>query len=205
MRAAVVETAGAPFATRELVARAPGPGEVAVAVRAAGVCQTDLSLAGGAFGQRFPVVLGHEGAGEVLAVGDGVRRVAPGDRVVLTWVPPCGRCYHCVRGETWICSGRRRSGEQEAAGDLRAVDGSAVVAGMGTATFAESTVVPEAAVLPLPADVPFEVGALLGCAVPTGLGSALNAAAVRPTSSSMPPDRSSSVPSRARNPATIAR
>ena len=88
----------------------------------------------------MPVVLGHEGAGEVLEVGPGVSGVAAGDRVVLTWVPPCGHCYFCVRGETYICANRKRASERGAGADL-SVDGTPVQAGMGTATFAQETVV----------------------------------------------------------------
>jgi S-(hydroxymethyl)glutathione dehydrogenase / alcohol dehydrogenase len=179
MRAAVVSSADGPFEVVEVVRREPGPDEVVVGIRAAGVCQTDVSLSHGAFGQAFPVVLGHEGAGEVVAVGARVSSIAVGARVLITWVPPCGRCYHCVRGETWICGNRRSTADRSGA-DLSTSSGEPVIAGMATATFAEETVVPEAGVIPLPDDVPFEIAALLGCAVPTGLGAALHAARVQP-------------------------
>lgn len=174
--------AGQPFQVQDVDRRAPGPGEVVVRLRAAGVCQTDVSLSRGAFGQTMPVVLGHEGAGEVLELGPGVESVTAGDRVVLTWVPACGRCYFCVRGETYLCSERRRAGERGDAAtrpDLSA-GGRPVQAGLGTATFAEETVVPASSVIPLPDDLPFELAALLGCAVPTGLGAVVNSAQVRP-------------------------
>lgn len=181
MRAAVVWEAGAPFSVEEdVVRRGVGPGEVVVRIRAAGVCQTDISLARGAFGQAMPVVLGHEGAGEVVELGPGVTEHSVGDRVVLTWVPACGHCYHCTRGETYICARRKRSSERDLSGpaDL-SVRGTPVQHGMGTGTFAEETVVPANGVLPIPDDLPFELAALLGCAVPTGLGAALNSAQVR--------------------------
>ncbi len=115
MRAAVTWAIGGPFDVRaDATRREPGPGEVAVRVRAAGVCQTDISLSGGAFGQTAPVVLGHEGAGEIVEIGSGVTGLAVGDRVLITWVPPCGRCYNCRRHETYICSNRKRSSEQGA-------------------------------------------------------------------------------------------
>lgn len=182
MRAAVVWEAGAPFAIEDVQRRDPRAGEVVVRVRAAGVCQTDISLAAGAWGQATPVVLGHEGAGEVVEVGPGASPWAIGDRVLLTWVPPCGRCYHCVRGETYICADRKRSSERGGAGaepDLLA-GGTPVQHGMGTATFAEETVVPADGLVAIPAALPFEQAALLGCAVPTGAGSALLSAGVRP-------------------------
>lgn len=182
MKAAVTWEAGADFDVRDDVRRRDvAAGEVVVRVRAAGVCQTDIALAQGKFGQAMPVVLGHEGAGEVVEVGPGVTGCAVGDRVVLTWVPPCGRCYHCVRGETYICANRKRSSERSVAdSDDLTVDGAAVMHGMGTATFAEETVVPAHGVLPIPDDLPFEQAALLGCAVPTGYGAAVNTAPVGP-------------------------
>lgn len=178
MRAAVVGTAGGPFVVRDDVEhREPGPGEVVVRIRAAGLCHTDLSLAAGDFGQRLPAVLGHEGAGEVVALGPDVDTVHVGDRVVVSWVPRCGRCSACRRGEPYICRNRPRSAAQGAA---LTADGEPVVAGMGTATHAEETVLPVTALVPLPDDVPFEVGALLGCAVPTGFGAAVDTAHVHP-------------------------
>ncbi|RFA10380.1 alcohol dehydrogenase [Subtercola boreus] len=180
MKAAVAWSPSSGFEVSEVRHRDPGPDDVVVRIRAAGICQTDISLAHGSFGQAFPVVLGHEGAGEIIAVGSRVSSVGVGDRVVITWVPPCGHCYFCTRGETYICAHRRSAGDQkEGPADIQAADGTPIVAGMSTATFAEEAVLPENAVLPLPDDVPFEEAALLGCAVPTGLGAALNAARIR--------------------------
>lgn len=181
MRAAVSWEAGVPFALESGVQRRePTAREVVVRVRAAGFCQTDLSLSKGAFGQAHPVVLGHEGVGEVIEVGSAVRSVSTGSRVIISWVPSCGRCYHCVRGESYICAERKRAGDRDPGDVDLSVDGRPVHAGMGTATFAEETVLPESAVIPLDDDIPFELAALLGCAVPTGLGAALNSAAVSP-------------------------
>jgi S-(hydroxymethyl)glutathione dehydrogenase/alcohol dehydrogenase len=181
MQAAVTWEPGAPFALNDDVERrAVGAGEIVVRIRAAGVCQTDISLSRGHFGQSTPVVLGHEGAGEVIEIGPGVSGVAAGDRVVLTWAPPCGRCYFCVRGETHICANRKRAAEASSSAADLTVDGRRVQQGMGTGTFAEAAVVPAAAAIPIPDDLPFELAALLGCAVPTGLGAALNSADVQP-------------------------
>jgi S-(hydroxymethyl)glutathione dehydrogenase/alcohol dehydrogenase len=182
VQAAVVWEAGGPFVVHDnVVRREVGPGEVVVRVRAAGVCQTDISLSKGAFGQAMPVVLGHEGAGDVTEVGPGVASPVVGDRVVLTWVPSCGHCYQCVRGETYICANRRRSSERGLDGPVDlSVDGRPVQAGMGTATFAQETIVPANGVVPIADDIPFEYAALLGCAVPTGMGAALNSARVQP-------------------------
>ncbi|UIJ57846.1 alcohol dehydrogenase catalytic domain-containing protein [Amycolatopsis acidiphila] len=170
----------APFSIEDdVVLRRPGAGEVLVRIHAAGVCQTDISLSRGHFGQATPVILGHEGAGEVVEIGPEAGEIEVGQRVVLSWVPPCGRCYFCVRGQTFICSGRKRAGELEAGADLRVGD-RPVRQGMGTATFAQHAVVPAAGVIPIPEDLPFEQAALLGCAVPTGVGAALNSARVQP-------------------------
>ncbi|SDS48585.1 S-(hydroxymethyl)glutathione dehydrogenase / alcohol dehydrogenase [Brevibacterium sandarakinum] len=180
MKAAVVWEPGGKFELAELTRREPGPGDVVVRLKAAGICQTDLSLSAGGFGQQFPAVLGHEGAGEIVEVGSAVSSIQPGDRVLLTWVPPCGRCYHCVRGETYICSKRKRAADIDiAAADLQ-YGNLPVQAGMATATYAEETVVSATAVLPIPKDLPYHLAALLGCAVPTGVGAALNAARVTP-------------------------
>ncbi|EWT06397.1 alcohol dehydrogenase [Intrasporangium chromatireducens Q5-1] len=180
MRAAVVWEAGGPFEVRDDVERRdPTEHEVVVRIRAAGLCQTDLSLAGGAFGQPMPVVLGHEGAGEILALGSAVTGMSVGDRVLVNWVPSCGRCYTCVRGQTHICRTRRRASEQGLSRDLVA-GGREITVGMGTATFAEEAILPANGVVPLPDDVPFTVAALMGCALPTGIGAATRAADVQP-------------------------
>lgn len=180
MRAAVVWSAGDPFDVTDVTRRRPGPTEVVVRLGAAGICQTDLTLAGGGFGQHFPAVLGHEGAGEVVETGVAVTNVSVGDRVVITWAPACGHCYHCVRGETYICANRKRAADLDPdAADLRHGD-VGVQAAMGTATFAEETVLPWNAVIPIPEDLPYEYAAMLGCAVPTGVGAALNAGRVSP-------------------------
>lgn len=181
MRAAVSWEAGGSFQVQDdVVRRDAGPGEVVVRIRAAGVCQTDLSLSRGKFGQTMPVVLGHEGAGEVVDVGLGVTSTAVGERVLLTWVPACGRCYFCVRVETYICATRKRSSELDQSDASLSARGRPIMQGLGTATFAEESVVPAHAVIPIPDDLPFEYAALLGCAVPTGLGAAINTGRVRP-------------------------
>jgi S-(hydroxymethyl)glutathione dehydrogenase / alcohol dehydrogenase len=178
MRAAVVRSAGAPFEVVDDVRRrSPGVDEVVVRIHAAGLCHTDLVQADGGFGQRLPAVLGHEGAGEVVELGSGVTDLHVGDRVVIGWVPSCGRCHMCVRGEPYLCRNRARAADQSAA---LSVDDEPVVAGMGTATFAEQTVVPARSVVPIPDDVPYPVAAVLGCAVPTGFGAAVDTAGVRP-------------------------
>lgn len=184
MRAAVMQEPGAPFEVREVDIAEPGPGEVSVEIHACGVCASDLSLTT-SFGQPTPVVLGHEGAGIITALGPGVESVAVGDHVVVVWVPPCGRCAPCRRGDQYLCANRRssadaRSGKGKARPSPLSLGGRSIHQGMATATFAEKTVVPANAVVGIDDDVPFPVAAMMGCAVPTGVGAALRSAQVRP-------------------------
>jgi len=176
VRALVLDAVGQPLRLAELDLPDPGPGQVRVKVAATGVCHSDLSLARGTLRAATPVVLGHESAGTVLAVGEGVTRAAVGDRVVLCWAPPCGECWYCSADEPWLCE---RSGDG-AAVPYASVDGVPVHPGLSTGGFAEQTVVSERAVVPVPDGVPLEQAALVGCAVMTGVGAVLNTARVRP-------------------------
>ena len=179
MRGAVLRAVGEPLAISEdLRLRDPGPGEVMVALKASGVCHSDLSIQNGTLGTgRLPAALGHEGAGEVIAVGPGVAGVEPGDHVILVWIPPCGRCGLCLGGQPQLCTEVRRaraglaSPLSDAAGE--------VALGFGIGTFTEQTVVPVEAVVPIDRSVPFEVAALVGCGVMTGVGAVINTAKVR--------------------------
>ena len=175
VRAAVLNAPGESLQLVELDLPEPGPGQVRVQIAATGVCHSDLSLARGTLRQAMPVVLGHESAGTVVSVGDGVTRARPGDRVVLCWAPPCGRCWFCGQGEPWLCE---RSSDAASA-PYATVDGQDVYPGLSTGGFAEQTVVHERAVLPVPDGVPLEHAALVGCAVMTGVGAVLSTARVR--------------------------
>ena len=157
----------------------PGPGEVRVRIMASGVCHSDLSGMNGTIPVGIPAVLGHEGAGEVVAVGDGVTSVAPGDHVIISWMPPCGTCADCLRGQPQLCSlGFVTSANHKfTAGDEQ------LFAFAGTGTFAEEIVVSEQAAVKIDNDVPFDVASLIGCGVTTGVGAAINTAQVRPGSS----------------------
>jgi S-(hydroxymethyl)glutathione dehydrogenase/alcohol dehydrogenase len=175
---------GGPFEIGDVDLAGPGPGEVAVRLRAAGVCASDLALTT-IFGQPTPVVLGHEGAGVVTEVGPGVEDIQTGDHVLVLWVPSCGRCVPCRRGDEYLCARRTstadaRAGRAHTATHRLSLDGQPIHQGMNTATFAERTVLPRPAVLPIAADIPFPVAAMLGCAVPTGVGAALRSARVAP-------------------------
>lgn len=177
VRAAVLPAVNAPLVVTEIELPDPGPGQVRVKLAAAGVCHSDLSLSNGTLRQPVPAVLGHEGAGTVVAVGEGVGHVAPGDPVVLNWAPACGSCHFCGLGEPWLCAAAGAAAGQPYA--TLAADGSPLHPGLGTAVFAEETVVAANAVLPLPPGVPLADAALLGCAVLTGYGAVHHAAAVR--------------------------
>ncbi|MFE2429930.1 Zn-dependent alcohol dehydrogenase [Streptomyces sp. NPDC059373] len=177
-RAAVLPAVKAPLTIADIDVPEPGPGQVKVRLAAAGVCHSDLSLSNGTLKQPVPAVLGHEGAGTVTAVGEGVTAVAPGDRVVLNWAPSCGDCHFCGLAEPWLCA---NAGAAATAPYARlTADGSELYPGLGTAAFAEETVVSAHAVLPLPDGVPLTEAALLGCAVLTGYGAVHHSAAVRP-------------------------
>ncbi|MGV9230956.1 Zn-dependent alcohol dehydrogenase [Streptomyces nigra] len=149
-----------------------GPGKVRVRVRATGLCHSDLSAMSGVLPQPAPFVPGHEGAGEILEVGEGVRGLNPGDRVVLCWLPACGACPACRRGQTELCL----AGFMNAGTPNFKRSGGDVFGFAGTGTFAEEVVVDAGCAVPIPDDVPFDIAALIGCGVTTGLGAALNTA-----------------------------
>lgn len=157
----------------------PGAGEVLIKTRAAGVCHSDLSARNGTLPQPMPAILGHEAAGEVLAVGDGVTDLAPGDHVIASWLPPCGTCASCVRGQPYLCFTHVLTAYTQPRFRL----GDTPVFGMaGCGAFAEQMVVPREGAVKIAADVPFEVAALVGCGVMTGVGAVINTAQVRPGS-----------------------
>ena len=160
------------FGVEPLELDEPGPGEVRVAIEASGVCHSDLHVVETLFNHPLPVLLGHEGAGIVEAVGEGVEKVAPGDRVVLGWRSPCGECPWCLRGAVELCRTPRAAPQR-----MRAAPG--VLTGVfGLGTFATRLVVSADAAIGIPPGLPPEQACLLGCAVATGLGSVLKTAQV---------------------------
>ena len=175
VRAAVLAAPGAELTVDDVTMPDPGPGQVRIRVTAAGVCHSDLSLASGMLRQQTPAVLGHEAAGTVVAVGDGVTAVAVGQPVVLNWAPACRRCWFCEHGAPNLCEHAADAAGQPY-GSL--ADGRPVYPGLGAGAFAEETVVPAGSAVPLPPDVPVEEAALLGCAVLTGVGAVRNHARV---------------------------
>ncbi len=180
MRAALLEAPGQPLRVTEVEIAAPRAGEVRVRVAHCGVCHSDLSIANGTFPSPLPIVLGHEAAGVVEAVGPGVHALAPGDRVVLTPCPPCGTCYFCLRGEPSICldaSAIQTNTFPDGHTGL-SLDGTTVFRGVGLGAFAEYALVPVTGAVKVPDGVPLEVACVLGCAVQTGVGAVLNTARV---------------------------
>jgi S-(hydroxymethyl)glutathione dehydrogenase/alcohol dehydrogenase len=151
-----------------------GPSEVRVRIRAAGVCHSDLSMFNGTLSPSFPLVLGHEGAGDVVEVGDAVSKVAPGDKVVLNWSPSCRQCWFCTHGEPWLCE--HQGGASSPRGQT--VNGEGLNVTLGVGALAEEVVIGDRAVVPVPKDVPDDQAALLGCAVLTGFGAVRNASGV---------------------------
>jgi Zn-dependent alcohol dehydrogenase len=170
-----------PLEIVELELDGPGPGELLVRVRAAGLCHSDLSVIDGSRPRVMPMVLGHEAAGEVLETGPGVSGFAQGDHVVLTFVPACGACPACAAGRAALCE---PGAAANAAGSLlgggrRWHDG--LHHHLGVSAFAEHAVVAANSAVKVDPALPFEVASLFGCAVLTGVGAALNAAAVQPS------------------------
>ncbi len=172
-----------PIEIRELQLDQPGAGELTVRIRAAGLCHSDLSVINGDRPRPLPLVLGHEAAGEVAQVGEGVAQFKVGDRVVLAFVPSCGECEPCRSGRAALCepgaatntAGTLASGERRWSGD----EGELLHHHLGISAFAEQTIVSALSAVKIPDDLPFEVAALFGCAALTGVGAALNAAEIQ--------------------------
>jgi S-(hydroxymethyl)glutathione dehydrogenase/alcohol dehydrogenase len=182
MRAAVLEEFGKPLVVQDVDLAEPRAGEVLVRLAACGVCHTDLYTASGADPSGYaPTVLGHEGAGIVERVGEGVSSVAPGDHVVTLFSPQCRECVHCKSTKTNLCLAIR---EQQNKGFLPdgttrlEQDGEPIRHFMGTSTFAEYTVMPEIALAKVSLDAPFEHACLFACGLSTGLGAAMFTAKV---------------------------
>jgi S-(hydroxymethyl)glutathione dehydrogenase/alcohol dehydrogenase len=181
MRAAVFRQAGAPPEIEELEIAEPGEHEVLVALGASGVCHSDAHVVDGEWSAPTPLVLGHEGAGVVAALGERVERLSVGDHVILSWCPGCGRCEWCISGRPQLCEVAARTAYESIMPDrttrLRQGD-QPVYAYLGTGTLAEYAVVPQTAAIPIPSQVPLDQAALVGCAVATGVGAVMNTARV---------------------------
>jgi S-(hydroxymethyl)glutathione dehydrogenase/alcohol dehydrogenase len=176
MRAAVLQQPNGPIVVRDLQSRHLKPREVRLRLEASGVCHTDLTTS--RLPTHAPAIMGHEGAGTIIEVGEDVTQARVGQRVIASYVPSCGLCFHCVRGESTQCLVAR-----EMIGTPRATfNGVEVIAKGGLGTWAEEMIVSELQVVPVETSLPSEQLALVGCGVTTGAGAALWSAAVGPGS-----------------------
>ncbi len=180
MKAAVCYEFGQPLVVEEIELEAPQRGEVRVRIAATAICHSDIHLLKGDWGRTTPVVAGHEAAGVVAEVGEGVTLVRPGDRVVASLLRSCGRCYFCTSGSPHLCEGEYALATEHR---LRTLLGDPIHQGIYTAAFAEQIVVDQSQLVPIPTEVPLNSAALLGCGVITGFGAVVNTARTPPHSS----------------------
>lgn len=186
IRAAVFEQPGQPLEVQELSLDEPREGEVLVRLAASGVCHSDYHVVVGEWASPSPIVLGHEGAGVVEAVGEGVTSVAEGDHVILSWTPYCRSCRYCVMGRPNLCELAARTAYASVLFDgttRLSRNGTTVYSYLAVGSFGERAVVPETGAIPIRRDAPLEKVAIVGCAVPTGIGAVVNTARVEPGAS----------------------
>src|SRR5881392_594405 len=169
VRAVVARGKGAPVSLETIIVPDPGPGEALVNVEACGVCHTDLHYREGGINDDFPFLLGHEAAGVVEAVGDGVTEVAPGDFVILNWRAVCGQCRACLRGRPWYCFNTHNASQP-----MTLENGTKLSPALGIGAFVEKTLVAAGQCTKVDPNAPAAVAGLIGCGVMAGLGAALN-------------------------------
>ncbi|OIH82879.1 dehydrogenase [Arthrobacter sp. UCD-GKA] len=186
IQAAVFHGADIPLKIEELTLADPKAGEVLVKLTASGVCHSDYHVVLGEWGAQTPLVLGHEGAGIVVETGPGVTGLKPGDHVALSWTPSCRRCRYCVAGRPQLCTNAVQNAYRNVLpdGTTRLSRGEEpVYSYLSVGSFAEYAVVPESGAIRIGTDVPPAIAALVGCAVTTGVGAAVNTVPVTPGSS----------------------
>ncbi|MHC5903231.1 S-(hydroxymethyl)mycothiol dehydrogenase [Streptomyces sp. S6] len=169
VRAVVARGKGAPVSLETIVVPDPGPGEALVKVEACGVCHTDLHYKQGGINDEFPFLLGHEAAGVVESVGEGVTEVAPGDFVILNWRAVCGNCRACLRGRPWYCFDTHNAEQR-----MTLLDGTELAPALGIGAFAEKTLVAAGQCTKVDRSASPAVAGLLGCGVMAGIGAAIN-------------------------------
>lgn len=182
-KAAVCKEIGSKLEIADVDLAPPQAGEVRVRLGASGVCHSDLSVTTGQLLQPLPAVLGHEGAGTVVEVGEGVTNLAEGDHVVISWVPQCGTCYFCARDQGELCevgSMAIMTGGLLDTTSRFSLGGQSLFHMAASGTFSEETVVPAMGAVKISDDIPLASAALIGCGVLTGVGAALNTASIRP-------------------------
>jgi S-(hydroxymethyl)glutathione dehydrogenase/alcohol dehydrogenase len=180
-KAAVCVGLNEPLEIQELELEAPHAGEVRVRMGASGVCHSDLSIQNGTLMGAFPMVLGHEGAGVIEELGEGVTGFEVGDHVVVSWVPQCGECFFCKKGQGFLCEAGQMAmvtGGLLDGSTRFSRDGEPIKQMACSGTFSEQAVIPAIGAVKIPKDVPLEIGALIGCGVLTGVGAALNTASI---------------------------
>ncbi|MBL6427243.1 MAG: S-(hydroxymethyl)glutathione dehydrogenase/class III alcohol dehydrogenase [Maritimibacter sp.] len=182
-RAAVATQAGKPLEIMDVNLAGPKAGEVLVEIKATGICHTDeFTLSGADPEGLFPAILGHEGAGVVVEVGEGVTAVKPGDHVIPLYTPECRECYSCTSGKTNLCTSIRATQGQGVMPDgtsrFTTLDGDPILHYMGCSTFSNHTVLPEIALAKVREDAPFDKICYIGCGVTTGIGAVINTAKV---------------------------
>ncbi|MCP4818650.1 MAG: Zn-dependent alcohol dehydrogenase [Shimia sp.] len=175
IKAAVCHEFGQPLVVEDVTLRAPQMGEIAVDLSAVAICHSDISFADGAWGGSLPAVYGHEAAGHVSAVSDGVSGLAVGDPVIVTLIRACGTCPTCSEGKPVICS-TPYDGDK---GPLTTSDGGKLHQAMACGAFAEKVVVDQSQVVKIAGDIPMEAASLIACGVITGVGAVVNAAQIR--------------------------
>lgn len=182
MKAAVLREYGKPLTVEEVVLDPPKAGEVRVGIEATGICHSDVATCLGHSPNPLPCIPGHEGAGTVLEVGPGVTAVKPGDKVMLSWAPDCGKCFNCRTGRPNLCTAyapiAMDGGLLDGTSRLHTADGQDMFHYSFLSTWASEVVVAEASCVPIQGDVPMGVAALIGCAVMTGYGAAVKSGGV---------------------------
>ena len=168
VKGVVARSKGEPVSVETIEVPDPGPGEVLVDVKACGVCHTDLHFREGAISDEFPFLLGHEAAGIVEEVGEGVDNVSPGDFVILNWRAVCGECRSCKRGRPWYCFDTHNATQK------MTLEGAPLTAALGIGAFAEKTLVAAGQATKVDSRAKPEVAGLIGCGVMAGLGAAIN-------------------------------
>ncbi len=173
VRGVIARSVGKPVELVTINVPDPGPGEAVVGIQACGVCHTDLHYREGGINDEFPFLLGHEAAGIVESVGDGVTEVAPGDFVILNWRAVCGQCRACTRGRPQYCFNTHNAKQK-----MTLEDGTELSAALGIGAFADKTLVAAGQCTKVDARAPATVAGLLGCGVMAGMGAAINTGAV---------------------------
>jgi S-(hydroxymethyl)glutathione dehydrogenase/alcohol dehydrogenase len=179
MKAAVFTGVNLPVSVEDVTPIAPGPNDVVVRVGASGVCHSDLSIVDGTLGFPPPVIIGHEGAGVVEAIGSAVTRVKVGDTVIASFVTTCGECFYCKRDQPYVCP---QTYAAHGIAHATRADGSELTCVGGLGTMADLMTVSERVLVPVQSDLPMEQLALVGCGVATGTGAAMYTAGVTPGS-----------------------